>query len=78
VLNGPQLGRGLQFADHWRTVLLVKKLDPHWCKAFSFHWTTVIHDTPDNTGSGYEYNFALLHNLETGFSILVEREDATQ
>jgi len=56
VLNGPQLSRGPQFADHWRTVLLVNNLISHWCKVMGFHWTTLI-QTPDITGAGYEYDF---------------------
>jgi len=30
-----------------------------------------MHDTPDITCAGYEYDFAWLYTLETGYSILV-------
>ena len=29
----------------------------HWCKIWSFHWKTLMQDTLDVTGAGYEYDF---------------------
>jgi len=39
----------------------------HWCKVSSVHWATLMQDTLDITGAGYEYNFVWLY---TGYSIL--------
>ena len=47
----------------------------HWCKVLSFHWTTLMQDTLDITGAGYEYDFIWLY---TGCSILVQWKDTTQ
>jgi len=32
-----------------------------------FHWTTLIQDTLDIIGAGYEYDFAWLSTSETGY-----------
>jgi len=55
VLIGAQLGRGPSLCT-----LLGYSLNnwiSHWCKVLSFHWTTLMQDTLDITGVGYEYDF---------------------
>jgi len=65
-------GRSPQFADHWRTVLLIKQLVfLHWWQMLSFHWTTLIQGAPDIPGAGYECGFTWLYTSETGYSIFV-------
>jgi len=47
----------------------------HWCKVSRFHCTSLMKDTLDITGAGYECDFIWLY---TGYSILVQGKDTTQ
>jgi len=46
----------------------IDHFENHWCKVSRFHWTTLMQDTLDITGAGYEYDFIRLY---TGYSIFL-------
>jgi len=56
VLNGPQLAE----AHHLAQCYSLNNWISHWCKVSSFQWTTLMQDTLDITGAGYEYEFIWL------------------
>ena len=64
-------------AQHWAQCCSLNNWISHWCncEVSCFHWTTLMHDTLDITGAGYEWDFIWLY---TGYSILVQWKDTTQ
>jgi len=62
-------------ALHWAVLFVKNNWISHWCKVSSFHWTTLMQNTLDITGAGYEYDFIWLY---PGYSILVLWKDTTQ
>ena len=62
-------------AHHWAQCYSLNNWISHWCKVSSFRWTTLMQETRDITGAGYECDFILLY---IGYSILVRWKDTTQ
>jgi len=44
----PTIGEQCYWLNNWFS---------HWFKVLSFQWTTLMQDTPDIAGAGYEYDF---------------------
>jgi len=43
-------------AHHWAQCYLFNNWISHWCKVWSFHRATLMQDTLDIAGAGYEYD----------------------
>jgi len=62
-------------AQHWEQCYSLNNWISHWCKVSSFSWTTLMQDTLDIAGAGYEYDFMWWY---TGYSILLHYSERIQ